>query len=65
MHDVLTYTRLHPAANTPYSNEILTYAPENILMLFRHGRAVLKSAGIGVASPSSSPDTDGFSPSSS
>lgn len=45
VHDVLTYTRLHPAANTPYSNEILTYAPENILMLFRHGRAVLTERG--------------------
>jgi glycosyltransferase involved in cell wall biosynthesis len=41
VHDVVTFTRLHPAANTPYSNEILTYAPENILMLCRHGRAVL------------------------
>ena len=41
VHEVVTFTRLHPAANTPYSNEVLTYAPENILMLCRHGRSVL------------------------
>jgi glycosyltransferase involved in cell wall biosynthesis len=41
VHAVTTYTRLHPGQNTPFSNEILTYAPENILMLLRHGRAVL------------------------
>jgi glycosyltransferase involved in cell wall biosynthesis len=41
VHEVVTFTRLHPAANTPFSNEILTYAPENILMLCRHGRGVL------------------------
>jgi glycosyltransferase involved in cell wall biosynthesis len=41
VHQIVTYTRLHPGANTPYSDEILTYAPENILMLSRHGRAVL------------------------
>lgn len=41
VHEVMTFTRLHPGANTPFSDEILTYAPENILMLCRHGRAVL------------------------
>ncbi len=41
VHEVVTFTRLHPGANTPYSDEVLTYAPENILMLCRHGRAVL------------------------
>jgi hypothetical protein len=41
VHAVTTYTRLHPGQNTPFSNEILTYAPENILMLLRHGRTVL------------------------
>ena len=40
-HEVLTSTRLHLAANTPFSDDIKTYAPENILMLIRHGRAVL------------------------
>jgi glycosyltransferase involved in cell wall biosynthesis len=41
VHEVMTFTRLHPGANTPFSDEIRTYAPENILMLLRHGRAVL------------------------
>jgi hypothetical protein len=45
VHEIVTFTRLHPAANTPYSNEILTYAPENILMLLRHGRTVLSERG--------------------
>ena len=41
VHAVMTYTRLHPGANTPFSDEILTYAPENILMLLRQGPAVM------------------------
>ncbi|HEY1316410.1 MAG TPA: glycosyltransferase family 2 protein [Gaiella sp.] len=41
VHSIVTFTRLHPGANTPFSDEILTYAPENILMLCRHGRSVL------------------------
>ena len=41
VHEIMTSTRLHEAANTPFSDEIKTYAPENLLMLFRHGRAVL------------------------
>ena len=41
IHSIVTFTRLHPGANTPFSDEILTYAPENILMLCRHGRPVL------------------------
>ena len=41
VHEVMTYTRLHPGANTPFSDEIRTYAPENILMLLRHGRSAL------------------------
>ncbi|HET8743479.1 MAG TPA: glycosyltransferase family 2 protein [Gaiella sp.] len=41
VHEVVTFTRLHPGANTPFSDEVLTYAPENILMLCRLGRAVL------------------------
>ena len=37
----MTFTRLHPGANTPFSDDIRTYTPENILMLLRQGPAVL------------------------
>jgi glycosyltransferase involved in cell wall biosynthesis len=41
VHEIMTSTRLHEAANTPFSDEIKTYAPENLLMLCRHGREAL------------------------
>ncbi len=41
VHQVLTYTRVHEDSNTPFSERIKTYAPENIRMLLRHGAVAL------------------------
>jgi glycosyltransferase involved in cell wall biosynthesis len=41
VHQVLTFTRVHEQSNTPFSQEIGTYTPENIRMLNRHGHGVL------------------------
>jgi hypothetical protein len=45
VHQVLTFTRLHPAALTSFSYRVDTYVPQNLRMVLRYGPALLPPDG--------------------
>jgi glycosyltransferase involved in cell wall biosynthesis len=44
IHQVLTYTRIEPNGETPISQQLSSYQPENLRMLIRYGSATLPEA---------------------